>query len=155
VGQKLAQYRAALDSGADPAAVGQWITQTQARKLAADARLRAADGTRSAPARMSKDQIAATISAITGLMQALRYAATEDKAEIYAGLNVQLTYNPGGGTVNVRAEIGQTCTKGSCPILIFMLTVPSTLPEFQCRVRPLVTACWSVRTPMARERSPD
>lgn len=59
-GQKLAQYRAALDSGAGPGVVGQWITQTQARKLAADARLRAADGTRSAPARMSKDQIAAT-----------------------------------------------------------------------------------------------
>jgi hypothetical protein len=35
--QKLAQYRAALDSGADPAVVGQWITETQARKLAADA----------------------------------------------------------------------------------------------------------------------
>jgi len=35
--QKLAQYRAALDSGADPAVVGQWITETQARKLAAGA----------------------------------------------------------------------------------------------------------------------
>ncbi len=43
--QKLAQYRAALDSGADPA-VGRWITETQARKLAAEARLRAATGTR-------------------------------------------------------------------------------------------------------------
>ena len=50
--QKLAQYRAALDSGADPAVVGQWITETQARKLAADARLRAATGT---PPRAGKD----------------------------------------------------------------------------------------------------
>jgi hypothetical protein len=49
------------------------------------------------------------------LTQALRYAATEDKAEIYAGLNLQLTYNPGGRTVNVRAGVGQTCTKESCP----------------------------------------
>ena len=48
-------------------------------------------------------------------MQALRYAATEDKAEIYAGLNLQLTYNPGERTVAVRAEVGQTCTKGWCP----------------------------------------
>jgi integrase len=38
---------------------------------------------------------------------------------------------------------------------MILLTVPSTLPEFQCRVRPLVTACWSLRMPMARERSPD
>jgi hypothetical protein len=46
---------------------------------------------------------------------ALRYATTEDKAEIYAGLNVQLTYNPGKRIVAVRAGIGQACTKGSCP----------------------------------------
>ncbi len=56
-----------------------------------------------------------TVNAIRDLMQALRNAATEDKAEIYAGLNLQLTYNPGGKIVNVRAEVGQTCTKGSCP----------------------------------------
>jgi site-specific DNA recombinase len=113
--QKLAQYRAALDSGADPAVVGQWITETQARKLAADARLRAATGTRPGPERMTKEQIAATVSAISDLMRALRDAATEDKAEIFAGLNLQLTYNPGDRSVTVRAGIGQTCTKGSCP----------------------------------------
>jgi len=28
--QKLTQYRAALDSGADPAVVSQWMTETQA-----------------------------------------------------------------------------------------------------------------------------
>jgi len=114
--QKLTQYRAALDSGADPAVVGQWITETQARKLAADARLRAATGsTHPGPTRMTKDQIAATIDAINDLMRALRDAATEDKAEIYAGLNVQLTYHPGERIVSARAEVGQTCTKGSCP----------------------------------------
>jgi DNA invertase Pin-like site-specific DNA recombinase len=114
--QKLAQYRKALDSGADPAVVGQWITETQARKLAADARLRAATGTTpQGPARMTKAQITTTINAITDLMQALRNAATEDKAEIYAGLNLQLTYQPGERMVSVRAGIGQTCTKGSCP----------------------------------------
>ena len=40
--QKLAQYRVALDSGADPAVVGQWIAEIQVRKLAAHALLRAA-----------------------------------------------------------------------------------------------------------------
>ena len=113
--QKLTQYRAALDSGADPAVAGQWITQTQARKLAVGARLRAAAGTRPGPERMTKEQIAATVTAISDLMQALRDATTEDKTEIYAGLNLQLTYNPGRRTVNVSAGIGQTCTKGSCP----------------------------------------
>ena len=114
-GQKLAQYRKALDSGADPAVVGQWITETQARKLAADARLRAATGIRPAPARMTKEQIAATVTTIRDLVRALRTAATEDKAEIYAGLNLQLTYQPQERIVSTRAEVGQTCTKGSCP----------------------------------------
>ena len=114
--QKLTQYRAALDSGADPAVVDQWITETQARKLATDAPLRAASGsTRPGPARMTTDQITATIGAINDLMRALDNAATEDKAEIYAGLNVQLTYHPGERIVRARAEVGQTCTKGSCP----------------------------------------
>ena len=113
--QKLAQYRKALDSGADPAVVGQWITETQARKLAADARLRAAAGTRPAPTRMTKEQIAATVNTIRDLMRALRTAATEDKAEIYAGLNLQLTYHPEEKTVSTQADVGRTCTKGSCP----------------------------------------
>ena len=76
----------ALDSGADPAVVGQWITESQVRKLAADARLRAATGARPGPERMTKEQTAATVTAISDLMQALRYATTEDKAEICAGL---------------------------------------------------------------------
>jgi hypothetical protein len=48
--------------------VGQWITETQARKLAADARLRVATGTRPGPERMTKEQIAATVTAIRDLM---------------------------------------------------------------------------------------
>ena len=66
--------------------VGEWTTEIQVRKLAADARLRAATGTCPEPERMTKEQIAATVTAISDLMQALRYATTEDKAEIYPGL---------------------------------------------------------------------
>jgi hypothetical protein len=59
--------------------------EIQARKLAADARLRAATGTRPGPESMTKEQIATTVTDISDLMQALRYATTEDKAEIYPG----------------------------------------------------------------------
>lgn len=44
--RQLIHYRATLDSGGDPAVVGQWIAETQARKLAADARLTAPGGER-------------------------------------------------------------------------------------------------------------
>jgi site-specific DNA recombinase len=114
--RQLAQYRAALDSGGDPAVVGRWITETQAKKLAAEARLHASTSTQAAPGRMTREQIAATVNAITDLMTALRHAAPADKAAIYAGLNLRLTYSPNHPkTVTARAEIGQTCTKGSCP----------------------------------------
>jgi hypothetical protein len=74
----------------DENVVGQWIIETQARKLAADVRL-AATGTRRAPTQ-AKEQITATVNAMNDLMQAFHHAATEeDKAQIYAGLNVQLT----------------------------------------------------------------
>lgn len=52
--------------------------EIQARKLAADARLRAATGTRPGPESMTKEQTATTVTAISDLVQALRYATTED-----------------------------------------------------------------------------
>jgi site-specific DNA recombinase len=111
--RQLGRYRATLDSGGDPAVVGQWITETQARKLTAEIRLRAATGI--APQRMTREEIESIVTAITGLMDALSHATSADKAEIYAGLGLRLTYNPGPRTVTTRAEIGQICTKGSCP----------------------------------------
>jgi uncharacterized protein involved in exopolysaccharide biosynthesis len=114
--RQLAQYRAALDAGGAAAVIGQWITEAQAKKVAAEAQLRT-HGTERRPAhrRMSKEEITAVVSSITGLMTALRHATTADKAEIYAGLNLYLTYNPGPRTVTTRAEVGQICTEGSCP----------------------------------------
>ena len=46
--RQLAKYRAALDADGDPAVVGPWITETQARKLAAESRLRSLDSTQTA-----------------------------------------------------------------------------------------------------------
>jgi site-specific DNA recombinase len=115
--RKLASYRATLDAGADPTVVGQWITETQAKKLATEARLRAHAGSQPAntPRRMSKEEIAAAVNAITDLMTVLHNADPADKADVYAHLGLRLTYNPGPKTVIARAEPGRTCTKGSCP----------------------------------------
>ena len=40
--RKLAQYRAALDAGADPATVARWITETEAERAGCQATRRAA-----------------------------------------------------------------------------------------------------------------
>jgi len=116
--RQLAQYRAALDAGGDPAIVGQWITETQARKLAAGARLRAqTSAAGAAQRRMSREDITSMINVITDTMTVLRHADPADKAELYARLGLRLTYDPGASprTVNARAELGRSCTKGSCP----------------------------------------
>jgi hypothetical protein len=81
--RKLASYRATLDAGADPAVVSQWITETQARKLAAEARLRAQSQRGSAPSRMTKEEITAMVAAITDVLTVLRTADPADKAELY------------------------------------------------------------------------
>src|ERR1039458_7992117 len=38
-------------------------------------------------------------------------------------------------------------------IILILVTLPSTAAELQGRVSPLVTACWSRRMPLAKERS--
>ena len=116
--KQLAQYRATLDAGGDPAVVGQWITETQARKLAADARLRAQTSTAGAAQRhLSREEITAMVNVISDTMTVLQHADPADKAELYAQLGLRLTYDPTASprTVNARAELGRTCTKGSCP----------------------------------------
>ncbi len=53
---------------------------------------------------MSREEITAIVNAITELMTALRYATPADKAEIYAGLSLRLTYHPGPGPRTVTAS---------------------------------------------------
>ncbi len=112
--RKLAQYRAALDSGGDPAIVSQWITETQAAKLAAESRLRACQ-TADTPRRLSREEIAALVNAITDVLAVLRDADSRDKAELYSQLGLKLTYNPSARTIKARADLGEICTQLSCP----------------------------------------
>ncbi|HEY1619061.1 MAG TPA: recombinase family protein [Streptosporangiaceae bacterium] len=99
--RKLTSYRAALDSGADPAVVSQWITETQASKLAAEIRLRALDAAASgAPALMTKEEITAMVTTITDVITVLRTADPADKAELYAQLG--LADLPAGSENSIR-----------------------------------------------------
>jgi hypothetical protein len=114
--RKLTSYRATLDAGADPAVVSQWITETQARKHATEARLRTQEGAQAAARGcMTEKEIGAMVTAITDVVTVLRAADPADKAALYAQLGLRLTFNPGPKTVIARLETGQSCTKGSCP----------------------------------------
>jgi site-specific DNA recombinase len=87
---QISRYRASLDAGGDPAVIGPWIAETQARKVTAQAEIRTATGRR----QMSRDDTAAIVAALADLAQVVREADPADKADIYAQLNLTLTYQP-------------------------------------------------------------
>ncbi|WP_198351808.1 hypothetical protein [Streptomyces typhae] len=109
---KLAAHRAALEAGADPALVTQWITETQARKARAEAGLRT---TPQGPgSRMTRDEIARLVRSISDLAAVVRQAEAADKAEIYRQLGLALTYDSGKQKVLVEMYLDQhsSATRG-------------------------------------------
>jgi hypothetical protein len=87
---EIGQYRASLKAGGDPAVVGPWIAETQAKKVAAQAEIRAATGHRE----MGPDDIAAIVADLGDLARVVHDAEPADKAETYAQLGLTLTYQP-------------------------------------------------------------
>jgi hypothetical protein len=98
---KLARYRAALDSGADPGVVSGWIAQTQAQRALAESELRQA----TKRTRMTRDEIRDLVTALGDLQEVLRAAAPADKAQIYQHLGLKLTYHPETQTVRAEANL--------------------------------------------------
>ncbi len=70
---KLATHRATLEAGADPLLVTRWIAETQAKRAAAEATLRAATGGPDTP--MSRDEIARLVHGISDLVAVVRRPA--------------------------------------------------------------------------------
>ncbi|MFH9106893.1 hypothetical protein ACH4LN_11035 [Streptomyces albus] len=106
---KLAAHRAALEAGADPALVTQWIAETQARREQAEFELRATTpqpqpqpGTP-----LSRDEVAALLRAAGSLTTAIHQADLTDKAEFYKNLGIRLRYDPAQQKVLVESHLDQ------------------------------------------------
>jgi hypothetical protein len=96
---KMARYKAALDAGADIEEVTAWINAGKADRIQAEAALRRAATT---PRRMTREQITAIVEHVASLAAVIRDADPADKADIYRGLNLALTYQPGKRTVHAE-----------------------------------------------------
>ena len=95
------QYRAALDAGGDPVVIDRWITETEAARATYEA-MQAPE----APAPvLTRDEIAAA-EALAGLPALLRGAKTADKADIYSGIGLRLTYQPQQQIVFAKVRLG-------------------------------------------------
>jgi site-specific DNA recombinase len=101
--RKLAQYRAALDAGANPATVAAWIAETEAEK-ATCALMTHRPGPRR---RMTQQEIRSIVDKFADIARVLTDADPDDKAEIFRQLGLRLTYHPGRQLVRARIEAPQ------------------------------------------------
>ena len=102
---KLTQYRQALEQGADPAVVAEWIREITAAKGVAERDLLEVKA--QTP---SEDEIRALVAQLGEMATALRDAQPELKSELYAALGLRLSYNP--VQAEVQVELTPACTYG-------------------------------------------
>ena len=105
---QITRYRASIDAGGDPAVIGPWIAETQAKKVAAQAETRTATGRR----QMTRDEIEAVVTALGALARVVRGGRPADKADIYAKLRLSLTYQPEEKLVQATIKPGLDMCKG-------------------------------------------
>jgi site-specific DNA recombinase len=108
---KLRQHRAALEAGADPAIVTGWMAEVQAQRTLAEARLTK----NPKPRRMTREEIAAMVTALHDIMSVLDKADPADKTEIYGQLGLRLTYQPEEKKVIARARPLDSMYVRTCP----------------------------------------
>jgi site-specific DNA recombinase len=100
--RKLRQYRAALDDGADPATVSEWISQAAVEERAAQGEL---DAIRHfSPPTLTVEDVLAVVTELGGLVSVLGGADPADRAELYAALGVEITYQPDPRTAVLAVE---------------------------------------------------
>jgi site-specific DNA recombinase len=88
--QRLARYRAALDAGADPLEVTQWINEAKAERTRAEGERRALRSSR----RMTQEEICTVLAELGDLARVVVQAEADDKARLYRELGLRLTYRP-------------------------------------------------------------
>jgi site-specific DNA recombinase len=101
---KMGRYQVAIDAGGDIQVISRWINATKTERLAAEAVLR---DTSHAAARMTRDEIAALVHRTASVTAALRNADLQDKAALYKGLNLRLTYEHVPGIIRAEAQLGE------------------------------------------------
>src|SRR5580692_10342404 len=100
----MARYQAAIDAGGDVQEIIRWINAAKAERLAAEGMVR---GTSHAPARMTRDDIAALVHRTASVTAALRDADMQDKSDLYKGLSLRLTYEHVTGIIRAEAQLGE------------------------------------------------
>ncbi|UWS75370.1 recombinase family protein [Streptomyces noursei] len=111
--RRLAQYRAALDAGANPTTVAGWISQAEADKAAAQHQLATARAAQRTA--LTDEQITHMIKALGDLTDRLLAADPGGKAPIYEEFGLELTYNATKRAVTVESQPASPVYLRTCP----------------------------------------
>ena len=107
--RRLDRYRAALEAGADALVVAGWMREVQGERLAAEHEL---GNAAPAQAPLTANEVRALIGGIQDAVALLGQADPNLKADMYAELGVELTYQPDQNLVKVRAQPCRTVCVG-------------------------------------------
>ncbi|MGW0997098.1 hypothetical protein ACWD5V_28205 [Streptomyces sp. NPDC002523] len=103
--RRLARYQAALDAGADPAVVTQWINEAQRDKDAAHKELDALPAVnRKKESPLTADQIKAITERLGNIAQRIQAADADKKGPLYETLGITIDYDNATRTATVRSR---------------------------------------------------
>lgn len=114
--QKLARHRAALEAGADPALVAEWMKEVQQERKLVAAQKAALEADTAAGQRLSAEGIERLVESFGGLIEILQKADPENKLDVYRNLGLKLTYDHTTRTVlaetNPKPPVGVVVVSG-------------------------------------------
>lgn len=128
---RLAKYRTALDSGADPVVVAGWISEVTGERLVAEAQLATVNSET-----VSEEDVRRLIEELGDMTLALAEATAQEKADIYSALGLSITYYPEKHLVIAVARPGgqQNVSEGGLELSLSPRrpVSPSALGAGQC-----------------------
>ncbi|MER7818430.1 hypothetical protein [Streptomyces sp. NPDC096153] len=114
--RRLARYQAALDSGADPAVVTQWINGAQRDREAAQKKLDALPSVnRKKEPPLTADQIREIAERLGDIAQRIQAADADTKEPLYDALGITITYDNATRTATVRSRPSLAYRYKECP----------------------------------------
>ncbi|MFB7599557.1 recombinase family protein [Streptomyces sp. NPDC056160] len=114
--RRLARYQAALEAGADPAVVTQWINEAQTDKEAARKKLDTPPAaTRKKETPLTADQIREITERLGDIAQRVQAVDTEKKSPLYEALGITISYEHAGRAATVRSRPSSAYRYSECP----------------------------------------
>jgi site-specific DNA recombinase len=112
--RKLARHKAALEAGADPTLVTEWIREVQTERAAIHARLTQTNQHTPAQQPMTSEEIQHLVDTLGGLLTVLDKGDASEKNEIYRQLGLTLSYDRKTQTVLAEARPAPPCAQSTC-----------------------------------------